>query len=85
MKLSEWRAINGRTQAWVAERIGVDQGYVSRIERVVDPQMPGRDILKSIYVLTRGVTQPNDFYDLPQWEADLIRSEGDAELAQKAA
>jgi hypothetical protein len=85
LKLSEWRSINGRTQAWVASKIAVDQGFISRIERAVNPQMPSRDVLRSIYVLTRGVVQPNDFYDVPAWEADLIRAEGDAQLAQVAA
>lgn len=85
MKLSEWRRFNGRTQAWVAQSIGVDQAFVSRMERSLNAQMPNRDILKAIYVTTRGAVQPNDFYDLPAWEAALICAEGDACLAQQAA
>jgi len=85
VKLSQWRKAKGHTQAWVADRIGVHQTFISYIERATDPQIPNRDVMKAIYVLTSGSVQPNDFYDLPAWEAARIRAEAEAEMAARAA
>lgn len=85
MKLSQWRQINHRTQAWVAEQIGVSQSFISLIERAQDPQTPNADVMRALYILTHGQVQPNDFYDVPAWQAELIRKEAEAALARKAA
>ncbi|HJO65279.1 MAG TPA: helix-turn-helix transcriptional regulator [Sphingomonas sanguinis] len=67
MKLVEWRKKEGKTQGWVASELGVDQSYISRIERSQDPIVPGPELMERIYCLTNGEVEPNDFYDVPRW------------------
>lgn len=83
MKLAEWRKRNGRTQEWVAAKIDVDQGFVSRIERAINAQVPRRDILERIYLLTDGAVEPNDFYPMPLWRRALEAAR--SALTRKAA
>lgn len=85
MKLAQWRKEEGWTQGKLAAEIGCSQSYISQIERAIDPIIPSSDVLRSIYVVSRGKVQPNDFYDVPAWEADRIRCEAEAELARRAA
>lgn len=86
MKLLHWRQLRKeRTQIWVADQIGVSQSFISLIERAVDPQTPNAEVMRKIYILTAGQVQPNDFYDVPAWEAERIREEAEAEIARRAA
>lgn len=85
MKLSEWRRSNGRTQEWVAEQLGVRQPFISSVERANNPQIPGPDFMREAYILTRGLVLPNDFYDLPAWQAERIEREGRDALDRQVA
>lgn len=83
MKLADWRKAQGWTQPRLAVALDCVLPTVARWEN--GTRTPEREALKRIYILTAGAVQPNDFYDIPAWEAELIRAEGDAVLARKAA
>lgn len=53
------------TQAQLADVLGCSQSYVSQMERSSDPMIPGPQFMIEIYVLSFGLVQPNDFYNLP--------------------
>jgi transcriptional regulator with XRE-family HTH domain len=65
MRLAKWREEQELSQADLAEKLGCDQSFISRIERAVGPQIPSRGWMLKIHQLTRGEVTPNDFYDLP--------------------
>lgn len=65
MRLAKWREEQDLSQAALAELLGCDQSYISRIERAVSPQIPSRGWMLKIHNVTHGVVSPNDFYDLP--------------------
>ena len=52
LTLKKWREINDKTQAWVANAIGVHVQYVSAIERGV--RTPGMSVAVAIRDLTDG-------------------------------
>lgn len=86
MKLSQWRSQKGKTQEWVAERAGVTQSFISLIERAIDPQVPRSDaFLKAIFILSEGAVCPNDFYDIPAWEAEMNERGAGTIASRKAA
>lgn len=85
MKLAQWRKLKGLKQAQVAAETGVSQSFISLIERSIEPQTPNADVMRRVYILTEGAVQPNDFYDIPSWEAARIRAAAEAELARRAA
>lgn len=66
MKLRQWLADQGLSQAAFAERIGRAQQSVARYcaGRVPDP-----DAMAAIARETAGAVAPNDFYDLPDLAA----------------
>lgn len=64
MRLYDWRKEQGWNQQQLAERLGCSQGFVSCIERAVDAQIPGRELMDKIHQLTRGAVTPTDFYYL---------------------
>ncbi len=65
MRLAVWRKKMGKTQAWLADELGCSQSYISQIERVDHPYVPGPAMMIEIYRLSSGDVEPNDFYDLP--------------------
>lgn len=65
MRLAKWREEQDLSQAELAEQLGCDQSFISRIERATNPQIPSRGWMLKIHQLTRGEVSPNDFYDLP--------------------
>ncbi len=85
MKLAMWRKSEGWTQDQLGAEIGCSQPYISQIERAIDPIVPSAEVMRSVYIVSRGQVQPNDFYDVPAWEADRIRNEAEAEMARRAA
>lgn len=83
MKLAAWRKREGRTQEWLAGELGCSQPYISQIERVISPIIPGPDLLERIFSVTNGEVEPNDFYDVPRWRRAL--SAALALVSRKAA
>jgi transcriptional regulator with XRE-family HTH domain len=67
----------------LADAIDSVVSTVSRYEN--GTRIPERDTMKKIYIVSRGAVTPDSFYDIPAWEAELIRREAEAELARKAA
>jgi transcriptional regulator with XRE-family HTH domain len=65
VRLAVWRKKMGKTQAWLADELGCSQSYISQIERVEHPYVPGVAMMIEIYLLSHGQVQPNDFYVLP--------------------
>jgi transcriptional regulator with XRE-family HTH domain len=65
LKLAAWRKREGQTQDWLAAELGCSQPYISQIERVDGPIVPGPAIMIEIFRLTGGFVTPNDFYNLP--------------------
>ena len=55
----------GKTQGELAELLGCSQPYISQIERAIEPIIPGPALMISIFDVTGGAVQPNDFYTLP--------------------
>lgn len=53
------------TQAQLADALGCSQSYVSQMERAADPVIPGPSIIIELFMMSAGLVQPNDFYDLP--------------------
>lgn len=53
------------TQAELATELGCSQSYVSQIERAVGAIVPGPAVMITIYSISDGAVQPNDFYALP--------------------
>lgn len=53
------------TQSQLADALGCSQSYVSQMERANDPMIPGPPIMIELYLLSAGMVQPNDFYELP--------------------
>lgn len=87
MRLAEWRKQESYNQQQLADALGVSQPTISYIERCNDPQMPQPDLMRRIFVLTRGAVTPNDFYDLPpigQPELPGLAQPGDAPLFEAA-
>lgn len=83
MQLRDWRNSKGLTLLELAEQIDSVVSTVVRYEK--GTRLPERDAMKKIYIVTDGQVCPNDFYDVPAWEAALIRREAEAEIARKAA
>lgn len=81
MKIDEFLKKECLKQEVFAEKIGVTQGALSRYVNGV--RLPPPSIMRAIYVATRGVVTPNDFYGLPDgsvWFAnppEIDRTEGD--------
>lgn len=73
MRLAEWRKREGKTQAWVAEQLGVTQSYVSTIERAHDNIMPGKVHLIRIALLTRLKVLPNDFLPIDELRQKVMQ------------
>lgn len=69
MRLVAWRKQQGWTQTQLAEALGVSQPYVSAMERAVDPAIPNTSVMKLVFEVTNGAVQPNDFYSLPDLDA----------------
>lgn len=83
MKLGEWRRARGWTQQQLSDAIDCVIATVARYEN--GTRLPERDIMKRIYIVSERSVTPNDFYDVPAWEAERIRAEAEAEIAAKAA
>ncbi|MDX3883588.1 MAG: helix-turn-helix transcriptional regulator [Sphingomonas sp.] len=83
MKLGDWRRERGLTQQAVADELGCVISTVARWE--TGARVPEEDALKAIYILTDGAVQPNDFHDIPAWEAERIANAAKAELAARRA
>ena len=66
VKLAQWRKLKALTQGELADALGCSQPYVSQIERATDPIIPGPALMISIFDVTAGAVQPNDFYELPR-------------------
>lgn len=65
MRLADWRKQNGYTQQQLADELDTAQSWIALIERANDAKVPSADLMKRIYLLSRGAVTPNDFYDLP--------------------
>ena len=52
MFLKEWRTKHEKTQEWVAEKVGVTQGFISEIEN--GDKVPSDDIAAKIEEVTSG-------------------------------
>lgn len=65
MRLAEWRKQEGYTQQQLADRLDTAQSWIALCERANDPKVPAPDLMKRIWLLSRGAVTPNDFYDLP--------------------
>lgn len=81
MKLDEFLKRQGVTQKSFAEQIGERQSRVNKY--CLGTRIPRPETMRKIYVATRGMVTPNDFYGLPDgslWFANpprLDRTEGD--------
>lgn len=82
--LDEWRRLprsdqpNGLTYRELGERLGVGPTTVMRWCRRVgetDYRLPGPDAMRAICLETRFAVQPNSFYPLAEWHAELPPSE----------
>jgi transcriptional regulator with XRE-family HTH domain len=69
MRLVAWRKQKGWTQTQLAKELGVTQPYVSLMERAVAPAVPNASVMKQIFELSEGQVTPNDFYELPDLQA----------------
>jgi transcriptional regulator with XRE-family HTH domain len=63
MKLAEWRRSREMTQQELADTLGCFVTSVARYE--AGRRRPDDQTMMAIYVLSNGLVQPNDFYDLP--------------------
>jgi transcriptional regulator with XRE-family HTH domain len=84
MRLAEWRKREGKTQAWLADQLGVTQSYISTIERAVDNIVPGRVHLIRIALLTRLKVLPNDFLPIDDLRRQVM-ADGTAQDAKDRA
>jgi predicted transcriptional regulator len=62
MKLADYLAQEGLSEAAFAERIGVTQAAVNRYKK---DRVPEPEPMRAIVAATGGAVQPNDFFDLP--------------------
>lgn len=90
MKLADWRRRKGWTQQQLADALDCVLPTVARYEggtRIPEspPSDDSRDMMKRIFILTEGEVRPDDFYNIPRWEAELIAAAGQAELDLRAA
>ena len=63
MKLRQWRISAKITQPELADALGTVLSTVARYEN--GTRMPEPETMRTIYTVTDGAVQPNDFYDLP--------------------
>lgn len=73
MRLAEWRKGEGKTQVWLADKLGVTQSYVSTIERATDNELPSKLVLIRIAMLTRFKVLPNDFLPLDELRRQALK------------
>jgi transcriptional regulator with XRE-family HTH domain len=71
MRLADWRIEQGWTQQQLADAIGCNQASVSYLERSSGDhrgQIPKRELMLTIFRVSRGAVTPNDFYNLPAFD-----------------
>lgn len=61
MKLSDYLSANSLTEAQFAAQIGVTQSTVNRLK---GGQIPGKELMVSIYKVTGGKVRADDFFGL---------------------
>ena len=74
--LRTWREGKGRDRKGLADEIEVTPVALGRYERhPSDPgqQIPARAVMIRLYRVTAGRVTPNDFYDLPDLDAEAAR------------
>lgn len=59
MKLKDWRHANELTMSQAAQRLGVSQATISRLEG--GKQRPDWPTMEAIAAITNGAVTPNDF------------------------
>jgi transcriptional regulator with XRE-family HTH domain len=67
MKLVEWRKAKRKSQTAVAERLGVSQSQIHRIE--TGQHVPRPALMAAIVEMTDRKVTANDFYDAPEQAA----------------
>lgn len=68
MRLAEYLAQEGMTQADFARKIGQEQATIARY--CTGKRTPQPEVMRKIVQATRGQVQPNDFYDVPaRWRS----------------
>lgn len=61
MTLGEWLKREGRTQAWVAGRLGVSRSLVN--DWIKGRRIPKRNHVEMLTVLSTGAVRPSDWLD----------------------
>ncbi len=61
MKLNHWLVLNNVSHTYFADVIGV---HAATVGKYLDGVIPGKIIMRRIYLATGGQVAQNDFYDL---------------------
>ena len=61
MKLNHWLVLNDVSHTRFAELIDV---HAATVGKYLGGVVPGRKVMRRIYLITGGKVEPNDFYDL---------------------
>lgn len=81
MRLAQWRKKEGKTQLWLAEKLGVSQPLISQFERAIDPVMPSRATLIRIAIVTRLKVLPNDFIPMDDVRRQVMADDANVDRA----
>ncbi|WP_456015378.1 helix-turn-helix transcriptional regulator [Methylorubrum populi] len=74
MRLSDWLKANGRTATWLAEQVGRDQSFITRIKN--GRAMPSIEVAAAIQRVTGGSVTAIDYLpDQPAAEAVALPRE----------
>lgn len=74
MRLSDWLKENGRTATWLAEQVGRDQSFITRVKN--GTAMPSIEVAAAIQRVTGGLMTAVDYLpDPPVVDSDGYKSE----------
>lgn len=63
MRLADWLRQNGRTTTWLAEQVGRDRSFISRVKN--GGALPSVEVAADIQRLTDGEVTAVDYFPLP--------------------
>lgn len=69
MKLDEWLKKYKLSRKYFCKKLNISKGYLSLI--INNKALPSKIIQKKIYIYTNMKIQPNDFFDLENWNQEL--------------
>lgn len=75
MRFGEWVEKTGKSNAEIGRELGRSAMCISHWRR--RERVPGKEDVAAIYRYTDGAVTPNDWYDLPELDADAAADRAD--------